>query len=134
MMLTDRPWRIFLRRFDLEHTFRFLQQTLGPTRPRLRHPEQADRWVWPVLSAYTRLRLARPLADDLRRPWEKPMPPHRLTPGRTRRGHRRIRQILGTPAKPRHPTRPRPHHQAAPPAPHHVTPSAKTTEKGQPPA
>jgi DDE superfamily endonuclease len=37
-----RLFRIFLRRFDLEHTFRFLKQTLGWTRPRLRHPDQAD--------------------------------------------------------------------------------------------
>ena len=25
----DRLWQMFLRRFDLEHTFRFLKQTLG---------------------------------------------------------------------------------------------------------
>ncbi|MFJ8856424.1 transposase [Streptomyces sp. NPDC102437] len=30
----DRLWRIFLRRFDIEHTFRFFKQTLGLTRPR----------------------------------------------------------------------------------------------------
>lgn len=29
----DRLWQVFLRRFDLEHTFRFLKQTLGWTRP-----------------------------------------------------------------------------------------------------
>ena len=37
-------WRAYGRRFDLEHTFRFLKQTLGWTTPRVRHPEQADRW------------------------------------------------------------------------------------------
>jgi hypothetical protein len=36
-----RLFHIFLRRFDLEHTFRFFKQTLGWTRPRLRHPDQA---------------------------------------------------------------------------------------------
>ncbi|MEW1914129.1 transposase, partial [Kitasatospora sp. NPDC085895] len=96
----DRLWRIFLRRFDLEHTFRFLKQTLGLTRPRLRRPDQADRWAWLVLAAYTQLRLARPLAQDLRRPWEKPLDSDRLTPGRVRRGYRRIRRIVGTPANP----------------------------------
>jgi hypothetical protein len=40
----DRLWRAFLRRFDLEHTFRFLKQTLGWTRPRIRTPEQGERW------------------------------------------------------------------------------------------
>jgi DDE superfamily endonuclease len=36
-------WRAYVRRFDLEHTFRFLKQALGWTTPRVRHPEQADR-------------------------------------------------------------------------------------------
>ena len=42
-------WRAYVRRFDLEHTFRFLKQTLGWTTPRVRRPEQADRWTWLVL-------------------------------------------------------------------------------------
>ncbi|MFI6447176.1 hypothetical protein [Kitasatospora sp. NPDC050543] len=83
----DRLWRIFLRRFDIEHTFRFFKQTLGLTRPRLRTPGQADRWVWLILAAYAQLRLARPLAEDLRRPWEKPLTPDQLTPARVRRGY-----------------------------------------------
>jgi hypothetical protein len=36
----DRLWQAFLRRFDIEHTFRFLKQTLGWTRPRLRTPRR----------------------------------------------------------------------------------------------
>jgi hypothetical protein len=36
-------WGAYARRFDLEHTFRFLKQTLGWTAPRVRYPEQADR-------------------------------------------------------------------------------------------
>ncbi|MCX5233181.1 hypothetical protein [Streptomyces sp. NBC_00233] len=100
----DRLWRIYLRRFDIEHTFRFLKQALGMTRPRLRHPAQAEL----VIAAYTQLRLARPLAADLRRPWEKPLKPDALTPGRIRRCYPRIRRILGTPAKPPKATRPGP--------------------------
>ncbi|GAA3311855.1 hypothetical protein GCM10020295_82520 [Streptomyces cinereospinus] len=68
----DRFWQAFLRRFDLEHTFRFAKQTLGWTTPKLRSPEAADRWTWILIVAHTQLRLARPLAKDLRRPWEKP--------------------------------------------------------------
>jgi hypothetical protein len=26
--------------------FRFFKQTLGLARPRVRHPDQADRWTW----------------------------------------------------------------------------------------
>ena len=52
-------WRAYVRRFDLEHTFRFLKEALGWSTPRVRHPEQADRWTWLVLAAFTQLRLAR---------------------------------------------------------------------------
>jgi hypothetical protein len=104
----DRLWRVFLRRFDLEHTFRFCKQTLGLTRPRLRSPAQADRWAWLLLAAYTQLRLARGLAEDLRRPWERPVPPEQLSPCRVRRGYRRIRRVLGTPASAPKPSRPGP--------------------------
>ncbi|MFE7113243.1 NF041680 family putative transposase [Streptomyces sp. NPDC057575] len=118
----DRLWRTYLRRFDLEHTFRFFKQTLGLTRPRLRHPEQADRWMWLILAAYTQLRLARPLAEDLRRPWEKPLTPNQLTPGRVRRGYPRVRRTVGTPARTPKATRPgpgRPKGRTSTPAPRH---------------
>jgi hypothetical protein len=55
----NRWWQAFLRRFDLEHTFRLFKQTLGWTAPRLRDPAAADRWTWLILAAYTQLRLAR---------------------------------------------------------------------------
>ena len=55
----DLIWRSYVRRFDLEHTFRFLKQSMGWTTPRVSHPEQADRWTWLVVAAYTQLRLAR---------------------------------------------------------------------------
>jgi len=47
-----------------------------------------------VIAAHTQLRLARPLAADLRRPWEAPLPPAKLTPARVRRGFRNIRANL----------------------------------------
>ncbi|MET7845784.1 NF041680 family putative transposase [Streptomyces sp. NPDC005356] len=76
----DRWWQSFLRRFDLEHTFRLLKQTLGWTAPKVRHADSADLWTWLIIAAHTQLRLARPLAEDLRRPWERPAAPRRLTP------------------------------------------------------
>jgi hypothetical protein len=90
----DRLWQGFLRRFDLEHTFRLFKQVLGWTAPKLRHPAAADRWTWLIITAYAQLRLARPLAADLRLPWERPAPPGRLTPARVRRGFRNIHQAL----------------------------------------
>ncbi len=77
----DRCWQAFLRRFDLEHTFRLYGQVLGWTAPKIRGAEAADRWTWLIIAAHTQLRLARPLAGDLRRPCERPCAPGRLTPG-----------------------------------------------------
>ena len=89
-----RTWQAFLRRFDIEHMFRFLKQVLGWTRPKLRDPAAADRWTWLILACYAQLYLARHLAADLRLPWQRPCPPGRLTPARVRRGFRNIRQTL----------------------------------------
>jgi hypothetical protein len=83
-------WQAFLRRFDIEHTFRFLKQVLGWTAPRLRDPAAADRWTWLILACYTQLWLARELAADLRLPWQRPAPAGRLTPARVRRAFRNI--------------------------------------------
>lgn len=104
----DLRWQAFLRRFDLEHTFRMIKQTLGWTRPKLRTPQAADRWTWLIVAAHTQLRLARPLAADLRRPWEKPTEPDRLTPARVRRGFRNLRPNLPCPARAPKPNRPGP--------------------------
>ncbi len=93
-------FRAYLRRFDLEHTFRFAKNTLGWTTPSLCTPEQADRWTCIVLAALTQLRLARGLVEDLRLPWERPLGAAVLTPARVRRGFRRLRATIGTPASP----------------------------------
>jgi DDE superfamily endonuclease len=104
----NRAWQAFLRRFDIEHTFRFLKQALGWDRPKLRDPAAADRWTWLVIAAYSQLSLARDLAADIRLPWQQPCPPGRLTPSRVRRGFRRIRQDLPVPASAPKPSRPGP--------------------------
>jgi hypothetical protein len=90
----DRLWQAFLRRFDLEHTFRLFKQVLGWTIPKIRNPAAADRWTWLIITCHAQLRLARPLADDLRLPWERPAPPGKLTPARVRRGFRNIHAAL----------------------------------------
>src|SRR5690348_17584788 len=104
----DRWWQAFLRRFDLEHTFRLFKQTLGWTRPKIRASAAADRWTWLIIAAHTQLRLARPLVADLRRPWERPCVPNRLTPARVRRGFRNIRPSTPLPARAPKPSRPGP--------------------------
>jgi DDE superfamily endonuclease len=95
----DLLWRSYVRRFDLEHTFRFLKQSMGWTTPRVRHPEQADLWSWLVVAAYTQLRLARACVADLRLPWERRYDAGRLTPVRVHRVVSSLLVELGTPAK-----------------------------------
>jgi DDE superfamily endonuclease len=104
----DKLWQAFLRRFDLEHTFRLFKQTLGWTAPKLRDPHAADRWTWLIIVAHTQLRLARHLTDDLRRPWERPTAPCRLTPARVRRGFRHLRAKTTQPAGVPKPNKPGP--------------------------
>jgi DDE superfamily endonuclease len=104
----DRLWQAFLRRFDLEHTFRLFKQVLGWTVPKIRDPRAADQWTWIIITAHAQLRLARPLAADLRRPWERPAPPGRLTPARVRRGFRNIRAKAAQPAGAPKPGKPGP--------------------------
>jgi len=92
----------------LEHTFRLVKQVLGWTAPKVRGPAAADRWTWLIIACHAQLRLARPLAADLRLPWEKPAPPGRLTPARVRRGFRNIRATLPCPAGAPKPGKPGP--------------------------
>lgn len=101
-------WRAYLRRFDIEHTYRFAKNTLGWTTPALRTPEQADRWTWLIVTSYTQLRLARTLVADHRLPWERTRDPAKLTPARVRRGFRQLRAIIDTPANPPKSTKPGP--------------------------
>jgi hypothetical protein len=127
----DELWRAYLARFDEEHAFKFVKGTLGLTAAKVRTPQQADRWVRLVMAAYAQLLLARPLAADLRRPWERrPDPARPLPPGRVRRGFTNIRPRLGTPARVAKPARPgpgRPKGSASGPAPRHLP--AKTTAR-----
>jgi len=101
---------------------------LNWTLPRVRHPEQADRWTWLVVAAYTQLRLAAAGVQDQRLPWERPRQERLLSPYRVRRAFSAVLLIVGTPAnapKPcgRSPGRPRGRLSA--PAPRH--PVVKTT-------
>jgi len=95
----DLIWRSYVRRFELEHTFRFLKQSMGWTTLRVRHPEQADRWTWLVVTAFAQLRLARAWVADLRLPWERSYDAGWLTPVRVHRAVSAFLANLGTPAK-----------------------------------
>src|SRR5215218_1138097 len=81
---------------------RFMPWTSRPGRvgtPRVRHPEQADRWTWLVLAAYAQLLLARCIVADRRLPWERHLPARSLTPTRVLRNFVSLLPSLGTPAR-----------------------------------
>lgn len=125
----------YQRRFDLEHTFRFLKQDLGWTTPAPMLPGTAVRWSWVVLVAYTQLRLARGCVEDLRLPWEKPQPSGAMSPRRVRRDFRRVRGLAGTPANPPKFTRPgpgRPAGSTRPPRTRYLT-HRKNSRRGKKP-
>jgi hypothetical protein len=94
----DVRWRASGRRFDLEHTLRFGKQRLGWTTPRMRYPEQADRWTWLVVAASAQLHLTRSWIADRRLPWERPLALGTLTPSRGRRALSALLPMVGTPA------------------------------------
>jgi hypothetical protein len=129
----DELWRAYLARFDIEHAFKLLKATLGLTAAKVRAPEQAGRWVRVLMAAHAQLLLARPLADDLRRSWEKqPDPARPLAPARVRRGFRNIRRSLGTPARVAKPSRPgpgRPKGSSKGPAPRYLLPGEAGTPR-----
>ena len=101
----DRPadladlWRWYGWRFTAEHGFRFLKQNLGWTTVRPRDPTAADRWTWLLALALWQLWLARPLVADQRLPWERPLAPKQLTPGRVHRAFSGLFAQIGTPAR-----------------------------------
>jgi len=128
----DRLWRAYLRRFHIEHLFRFCKQHLGWTLPRLRTPDQAQRWSWLIAAAYACLLAARDLVADHRMPWEQP---GLMSPLRVKRGFRVLLAELSTPAKSRKPSRPgpgRPPGRTSTPAPRHPqTPHLTPTQATQ---
>ena len=91
-------WTWYGRRFPIEHGFRFAKQTLGWTTVRPRDPAVADRWTWLLVLVFWQLWLARPLVADHHLPWERPVAPDALTPGRVRRAFVGLLAKVSTPA------------------------------------
>jgi hypothetical protein len=89
---------LYPRRFGQEHGYRFDKQDLLWAAPRVRTPEQMERWTDLVAIVHNSLVLARPRADAERRPWEARSRP--ATPRQVRRAMGKIIAQLGTPARP----------------------------------
>ena len=88
-------------RYSHEHGYRLDKQVLLWDVPRLRTPEQTERWTQVVACAHNQLLLARPLLDGSYRPWETRR--SILTLGQVRRAMPTLLRQLGTPARPPQP-------------------------------
>lgn len=87
----------YVRRFGQEHGYRFDKQALLWEAPRLRTPEQFERWSHVVAIAHNHLVLARDLVEPELRPWESKQ--RQPTPQQVRRGMHKLLAHLGTPAR-----------------------------------
>jgi hypothetical protein len=91
-------WRLYLRRFGVDHWYRFAKQRLHWTLPKLSTPKQCDRWsdLMPMIT--WQLWLARHLVADNPLPWQKAIA--KLTPGRVAQSMAAILAVIRTPATP----------------------------------
>jgi DDE superfamily endonuclease len=85
-------------RFGQEHGYRFKKQSLLWTEPRLRTPEQFERWSHIVTIVHNLLVLAKGIIEGELRPWENKQ--REQTPQQVRRGLIKYLPELGTPARP----------------------------------
>ena len=73
---TARPsidvWRYYLRRFCVDHWYRFAKGCLHWTMPKLKTPQQAERWSCLMPAITWQLWLARDGIGDRPLPWQKP--------------------------------------------------------------
>src|SRR5262245_23888625 len=91
-------WRQYLSRYVVEHWYRFINQSLHWKMPRFSTPEQSELWSALMVIASWQLWLARSQAEDKPRPWQKPQPPEKMTPGRVHQAMGGVLARIGTPA------------------------------------
>ena len=89
-------WQRYLRRYAVDHWYRFAKQRLHWTLPMVGTPQQGERWSDLMPFMTWELWLARPLGIDKPLPWQKKQT--ELTPGRVCQGLSDIFAQIGTPA------------------------------------
>ncbi len=89
-------WKKYLRRFAVDHWYRFAKQRLHWTLPALSTPHQCERWsdLMPLMT--WQLWLARDIVKDYHLPRQKPQT--LLTPGRVAQSMLGLLVEIGTPA------------------------------------
>lgn len=94
----------YRQRFDIEHFFRFGKNKLLMDKSQTPDVEHEEAWWQLIMIAYTQLYLARDIAKNTPKPWEKYLPSFKsekeISPTQVQKDFGRIIQILGTPALP----------------------------------
>ncbi len=96
-------YQAYLKRFDIEHFFRFGKQKLVLTGFQTPEVTREENWWDLVHIAYAQLWMARHLAVSLPRPWERTLPASKqrlASPTMVQRDFARIIRQIGTPAQP----------------------------------
>jgi hypothetical protein len=94
----EKLWRLYLRRYCIDHWYRFAKQRLHANEPKLSRPERIDRWNNLLVLASWQLYLARELVSDSPLPWQKPQ--KRLTPERVANSFAPLLAAIATPTLP----------------------------------
>lgn len=89
-------WQHYLRRFAIDHWYRFIKQRLHWSLPRFATPKQSQTWsdLMPILT--WQLWLARPLVNQAPLPWQKHLPVP--SPGRVADSFAALLVRIGSPA------------------------------------
>jgi hypothetical protein len=90
-------WQRYMRRYPVDHWYRFAKQRLYWTLPMFSTPEQGERWsdLMPLIT--WELWLARPIGRDKPLPWQKAQ--KEMTPGRVCQGMATFLQRLAHPPR-----------------------------------
>lgn len=93
----EQTWQIYLRRFTIDHWYRFAKQRLHWTLPQLLSRQRSECWsdLMPLMS--WQLWLARAVVADRPLPWQKSL--MRLTPGRVSQAFAALLTQVSTPAQ-----------------------------------
>ncbi|HVF98941.1 MAG TPA: NF041680 family putative transposase [Chloroflexia bacterium] len=91
-------WRVYGRRFALDHWYRFAKQRLHWTTPHLATPRQCEVWSDLMPLVMWELWLCRGVVADRPLPWHNPQRANKLTPGRVAEGMAAVIARIGTPA------------------------------------
>jgi hypothetical protein len=92
-----RVFECLIHRWPIEPANRFRKERLYAELPKLRTAESSDCWLQLVQLVEWELYLWRPAAADAHLPWQAPLPPAQLTPGRVIRSLSANLARVGTP-------------------------------------